>query len=78
MYKRNAFFGFFTLTLVGLFFAITGAIGWEPRGRDGLFMRGRWVDGPLWDQIGLGIACLIGAAIAFRYASRAARLRSVR
>jgi hypothetical protein len=78
MYKRNSFYAFFTLTLFGLLFSITGAIGWEPVKRDGIFWGGRWVEGPLWGEIGLGIACLFGAAIAFRYAARAARLRATR
>ena len=78
MRRRNSFFAFFTLTLAGLFLSITGAIGWEPIKRDGPFLIGRWVDGPLWSQIGVGVACLIGAAIAFRYAAREARLRAAR
>ena len=78
MHRRNSFFAFFTLTLAGLFLSITGAIGWEPIKRDGLFFSGRWVDGPLWSQIGIGVACLIGAAIAFQYAAREARLRAAR
>ena len=78
MRQMNPFYGFFTLTLLGLVLTITGAIGWEPSKGVGIFFSGRWVQGPLWNQIGLGIACLIGAAVAFRYASRAVELRATR
>jgi len=81
MYGRNMrspFYGFFTFTLLGLFLVVTGAIGWVPTRGVGVFTGGHWADGPVWSQVGFGLACFVVAAIAFRYALRDRRLRSPR
>ena len=76
MHGRNPFYAFFSLVLFGSLFLATGAIGWTPvRGAEVFVGRGRWVDGPIWSQIWMGLACLAGAAVAYRLASRDARLR---
>lgn len=72
---RNSFYAFFTFALFGAVFLVTGAIGWEPIKDGGVFLgRGRWVDGPIWSQVGIGAVCLVAAAIAYRFASRDPRL----
>lgn len=76
MHGRNPFYAFFSLALLGAFFLVTGAIGWKPIRGGGVFLGdGRWVEGPIWAQIGMGFACLVAAAVAYRFASRDARLR---
>lgn len=78
MSMRSPFYGFFTFTLVGLFFMITGAIGWIPERGGGVLSGGRWVAGPVWSQVGFGVACLAVAAIALRFVLRDPRLRLTR
>jgi hypothetical protein len=78
MSMRSPFYGFFTFTLAGLFLVITGAIGWVPVKSGGVFSGGRWVDGPVWSQVGFGLACLAVAAIAFCFVLRDPRLRAAR
>jgi hypothetical protein len=75
---RSPFYGFFTFTLLGLVLVVTGAIGWVPLRSGGVFSGGHWADGPVWSQVGFGIACFVVAAIAFRYVLRDPRLRSPR
>lgn len=41
--------------VVGLLLAITGAIGWDVSDAHGLFGGMKWVDGPIWWQLGLGV-----------------------
>jgi hypothetical protein len=47
-----------TLGVFGLWFTIAGAIGWDLSQLHGLFEGSRWVDGPIWWQLGLGVAAL--------------------
>ena len=76
MYGRNPFYALFTFTLFGAFFLVTGAIGWKPIRGGGVFLgNGRWVEGPIWSQLAMGVAFLVAAAVAYRFASRDARLR---
>ena len=73
---RNPFYALFTFALFGAFFLVTGAIGWKLIKGGGAFLGGgRWVDGPIWSQIGMGVACCVIAAFAYRFASRDPRLR---
>lgn len=47
-----------TAGAVGLWFTVAGAIGWDLRDLRGFFQGTKWVDGPIWWQIGLGVALL--------------------
>jgi hypothetical protein len=49
----------FTSLTAGLFLVVTGAIGWNVSRMSGLFNGGRWHDGPVWWQIGLGTTLLL-------------------
>jgi hypothetical protein len=73
--RNNPFAGTFTFTLAGLFFFVTGVIGWKTGNHNPIFVGGQWVEGPVWSQVGIGLGCLAIAAIAFRFASRDPRLR---
>ena len=42
--------------VAGLLLAVTGAIGWDVSDAHGLFGGMKWVDGPIWWQLGLGVA----------------------
>jgi len=74
MRPSNPFFGVFTFTLAGLFFFVTGAIGWKTGNHNPIFIGGRWVDGVIWSQVGIGLACFAVAAVAYLFASRDPRL----
>jgi hypothetical protein len=41
--------------VVGLLLAVTGAIGWDVSHAHGLFAGMKWVDAPIWWQLGLGV-----------------------
>jgi hypothetical protein len=41
--------------VVGLLLAVTGAIGWDVSDAHELFGGMKWVDGPIWWQLGLGV-----------------------
>jgi hypothetical protein len=49
----------FTSLTAGLFLVVTGVIGWNVSHLSGLFRGGRWQEGPVWWQIGLGTALLL-------------------
>jgi len=49
----------FTSVAAGLFLVVTGVIGWNVSRLHGMFEGGRWQDGPVGWQIGLGIALLL-------------------
>ena len=70
MYIRNSFHAL----LAGLYFSVTGAIGWQVSGHNPLFIGGRWIDGPVWSQLGVGLACFGFAAFAHNRAVRDPRL----
>ena len=72
---RNPFYAVFTFALAGIFLFVTGAIGWRAHRFSGLNFRGTWTDGPVWSQVGMGIAFLALAAIFHRVAWRDPRLR---
>lgn len=76
MHARNPFFVLFTFGFFGAFAVVTGSIGWKPIRDGGAFVgRGLWVDGPIWSQIAVGVACFVVALFAYRRASRDPRLR---
>ncbi len=61
----------FTSFAAGLFLVVTGAIGWNVNRLHGMFEGGRWQEGPIWWQIGLGTAfLLLGAYWTRRVVSR--------
>jgi hypothetical protein len=50
-----------SLGVVGLLLTVAGAIGWDVSQAHGLFQGMKWVDGPVWWQIGLGGTLLASA-----------------
>ena len=52
----------FSAAAVGLLLLVAGLIGWELNNSHGFFQGTRWVDGPVWWQIGTGIGLLLAAA----------------
>jgi hypothetical protein len=75
MYTKNAFQVLFTLTLAGLYFFVTGIIGWQVRGHNPIVIGGQWIDGPAWVQVGVGLACFGGALLAYTRTRRDPRLQ---
>jgi len=59
-----------TLGVFGLWLMIAGAIGWDLSHVHGFFQGTKWVDGPIWWQLGLGIALLAGAVFLARRVPR--------
>src|SRR5262245_33321450 len=55
-----------SLGFVGLWFASAGAIGWDLSHVHNFFQGTKWVDGPIWWQIGLGGALLASAVFLAR------------
>jgi len=49
----------FSALAAGAFLLVTGVIGWNVRYLRGFFEGGRWSDGPVWWQIGLGAGLLL-------------------
>jgi hypothetical protein len=52
-----------SLGVPGLLLAVTGAIGWDVSHAHELFGGMKWVDGPLWWQLGLGVGMVAVAVI---------------
>jgi len=57
----------FSTAAVGLLFSVAGVIGWDLRDSHGWFQGTKWMDGPIWWQVGLGAASL---ALAVFFARR--------
>jgi hypothetical protein len=53
----------FSAAAAGLLFLIAGLIGWDLSYSHGWFQGTKWVDGPVWWQIGLGVAFLALAGV---------------
>jgi hypothetical protein len=49
----------FSVGCAGLLFFVSGIIGWDLSHSHGLFRGTKWVDGPVWWQIGLGAALVL-------------------
>jgi hypothetical protein len=49
----------FNAAAAGLLLTIAGAIGWELKHSHGFFQGTKWVGGPIWWQLGVGIALLL-------------------
>ena len=63
----------------GLWLTVAGAIGWDLSHVHGFFQGTKWLDGPVWWQLGLGVALLaLAAFLARRVASDASRSPIVR
>ena len=45
-------------------------IGGQVSGHNPIFIGGRWIDGPVWSQLGVGLACFGVAAFAYSRAVR--------
>jgi hypothetical protein len=56
----------FSVAAFGLWLTVAGAIGWDLRDVHGFFQGTRWVDGPIWWQIGLGVPLLALAVVLAR------------
>jgi hypothetical protein len=48
----------FSLGAIGLLFTVAGVIGWDLSDSHGWFQGTKWVNGPVWWQVGLGVAAL--------------------
>ncbi len=55
-----------TLGVFGLWLSVSGAIGWDVSHVRGFFQGTRWVDGPIWWQIGVGGVLLVVAVFLAR------------
>jgi hypothetical protein len=55
----NTYSRMFTALAAGGFLVVTGSIGWNVSYLHGFFEGGRWVDGPIWWQIALGVGLLL-------------------
>jgi hypothetical protein len=55
-----------TAGIAGLWLTIAGAIGWDISHMHGFFRGTKWVEGPIWWQVGLGTALLALAAVLAR------------
>jgi hypothetical protein len=61
----------FSVTAAGLLFFVAGLIGWDLSYSHGWFQGTKWVDGPVWWEVGLGLGLLLLAGFWVR-----GRLRS--
>ena len=67
-----------TVGVLGLWLTIAGAIGWDLSYLHGFFQGTKWVDGPIWWQVGTGAALLAFATfLARRIPSNAMRSNAV-
>jgi hypothetical protein len=48
----------FSAGAAGLLFTVAGAIGWDLSRSHGFFQGTRWVDGPIWWELGIGVGLL--------------------
>ena len=53
----------FSVGFAGLVFFVSGIIGWDLSHSHGLFRGTKWVDGPVWWQIGVGSGLLLLAIV---------------
>jgi protein-S-isoprenylcysteine O-methyltransferase Ste14 len=49
----------FSVGFAGLLFFISGLVGWDLKDSHGWFQGAKWVEGPVWWQIGLGAGLLL-------------------
>jgi hypothetical protein len=71
---RNAFTFVFTMTLIAIFFIVTGLIGYQPPAQLSLdastWRNGTWSDEIVIPQIAIGIALLAAATLVARRINR--------
>lgn len=64
----------FSMTALGILFTVAGAVGWDLSHSHGWFQGTKWVEGPVWWQVGVGIASLtLSVFFARRVSPRPAR-----
>ena len=56
----------FSAFAAGAFLVVTGSIGFDVSYMHGFFEGGRWVGGPIWGQIALGVGFLLLGACSSR------------
>jgi hypothetical protein len=49
----------FSATAAGLLFFVGGLIGWDLSDSHGWFQGTKWVDGPVWWEVGVGLGLLL-------------------
>jgi hypothetical protein len=49
----------FSIGFAGLLFFVAGLIGWDLKYSHGWFQGTKWVDGPIWWEVGLGMSLLL-------------------
>jgi len=49
----------FSAAAAGLLYSVAGVIGWDLRHSHGWFRGTKWVDGPVWWEVGVGIGLLL-------------------
>ena len=49
----------FSATAAGLLFFVSGVIGWDLSYSHGWFQGTKWVDGPVWWEVGVGLILLL-------------------
>jgi MYXO-CTERM domain-containing protein len=49
----------FSATAAGLLFFVAGLIGWDLSYSHGWFQGTKWVDGPVWWEVGIGLGLLL-------------------
>jgi hypothetical protein len=49
----------FSVTAAGLLFLVAGLIGWDLSYSHGWFEGTKWVDGPVWWEVGVGLGVLL-------------------
>ena len=62
----NQFQRVFSVGAFGLWLTVAGAIGWDVSHVRGFFQGTKWVDGPIWWQLGLGLGLLSVALVLAR------------
>jgi hypothetical protein len=53
----------FSVTAAGLLFFIAGLVGWDLSYSHGWFQGTKWVDGPVWWEVGIGLGLLLLAGL---------------
>jgi hypothetical protein len=61
--STNSYQAVISTAAAGLLFFVSGTIGWDLSNSRGFFKGTRWVDGPIWWQMGLGAALLLLATV---------------
>ncbi len=49
----------FSVTAAGLLFLVAGLIGWDLSYSHGWFQGTKWVEGPVWWEVGIGLGLLL-------------------